>query len=121
MRPRRIPLRTLSATVASLGVLGLAGPVAGAVAATAPAPASPLLTFVPPSIGPLSVYIGPTIIGGQVISPGLYVRSPGISLPPITWTPPQMPSQLPSQMPSQLPSQLAFQLPPMSFHLPSTG
>jgi hypothetical protein len=97
-----MPLRTLSATAASLSVLGLAGPVAGAVAATAPPPASPLLTFVPPSVGPLSVYIGPTIIGGKVISPGLYVRSPGITLPPITWTPPQMLSQMSFQLPMQL-------------------
>jgi hypothetical protein len=107
MRTGKLPLRTLSATVASLGVLGLAGPVAGAVAATDPPPASPLLTFVPPSVGPLSVYIGPTIIGGKVISPGLYVRSPGISLPPITWTPPQMTSQMAFQIPWQMPVQMS--------------
>jgi hypothetical protein len=84
----------MSAAVASMSVLGLAGPVAGAVAATAPAatlPPSPLLTFVPPKVGPLNVYIGAVIISGKVISPGVSIRMPGITLPPITWMV-QMPS-----------------------------
>jgi hypothetical protein len=95
MRLARTPLRTMSATVASLSVLGLAGPVAGAVAATAPtaaAPPSPLLTFVPPKVGPINVYIGATIIGGKVISPGISIRMPGITMPTIAWTPLQVPS-----------------------------
>jgi hypothetical protein len=92
----RIP--KLSAVVAVLIPFALAAPVAGARAdATSPtAPSayshrvmgpSPLLSFVPPKVGPLSVSLGPTIIDGQVISPGVNVVSPGITLPPITWSP----------------------------------
>jgi hypothetical protein len=50
--------------------------------------ASPLITFVPPRVGPLSVNLGPTIIDGQQISPGVSVSTPGTSLPVMTWTPP---------------------------------
>jgi hypothetical protein len=32
------------------------------------------------------VNLGPTIIDGQQISPGVNVVSPGTSLPPIAWT-----------------------------------
>jgi hypothetical protein len=87
-------IRKLSAATAALSLFGIAAPVIGARAATtpavagAPALASPLLTFVPPMVGPLSVNLGATIIDGKVISPGVNVTSPGISLPPIAWTPP---------------------------------
>ena len=79
--------RSLSAAVAA--VIALAAPVAAARANTLPAASSPAptrLTFVPPKVGPLSVSLGPTIIGGQVIDPGLNVSTPGVSLPPIVWT-----------------------------------
>jgi hypothetical protein len=87
-------IRKLPAAAAVLGLVGLAAPVGGAGADTTPAtsaqpaPALPLLSFVPPKVGPISVAIGPTIIGGKVIDPGLNVSLPGISLPPIAWTPP---------------------------------
>jgi hypothetical protein len=88
--PMLIP--KLSAAAAVLSLVGLAAPVAGAVADTTPTtsapPALPLLSFVPPKVGPISVAIGPVIIGGKLISPGVNVSLPGISLPPITWTPP---------------------------------
>jgi hypothetical protein len=86
MRIRRFP-----AVAAAAGVLALAGPVAGAGAATAPAAPGPLslpsaaFTFVPPSVGPISVDIGRTIINGQIIDPGLHVLMPGVSVPPIRW------------------------------------
>ena len=85
-------VRKLSAATAVLSLFGLAAPVVGARADTTPAVslppavAFPLLTFVPPKVGPLSVNIGPTIIGGRVISPGVNVLMPGVSLPPISWT-----------------------------------
>jgi hypothetical protein len=84
-------IRRLSAAAAALGLFGIAAPVSGASAATSPpsiaqAPGSGLLTFVPPSVGPISVSIGPTIIGGKMINSGVNVSLPGISLPPITWT-----------------------------------
>jgi hypothetical protein len=82
-------LRRLFAAAAVVGVVGAAAPVSSALAdTTSPATGSPVLTFVPPKVGPLTVSIGPTIIGGKVISPGVYVLMPGVTLPPITWTPP---------------------------------
>jgi hypothetical protein len=86
-------IRTYSAAAAAAGLLALAAPVAGAHAATLPWASGPLsvpmpaLTFVPPLVGPISVDIAPTIINGKVTDPGLHVLMPGVSLPPITWTP----------------------------------
>jgi hypothetical protein len=86
--------RTLAAVAAALAPFALAAPVAGASAATTPpasAPLSaapPLLTFIPPTVGPLQVVIGGTFINGRLISSGVNVSTPGVSLPPITWSPP---------------------------------
>ena len=84
-------IRRLSAAAAVLIPLALASPVAGARADTTPtasaAAAAPArFLFVPPRVGPLSVTLGPTIIDGQMISPGVNVVTPGTSLPPIAWT-----------------------------------
>jgi hypothetical protein len=84
--------RKLAAIAAALTPLVLAAPVASAGAATDP-PASassptaaPVFTFIPPKVGPLQVIIGATYIGGKLISPGVNVSTPGVSLPPIVWT-----------------------------------
>jgi hypothetical protein len=113
----RIPIRTGFAAAASIAAagLGVAGPVAGASAATPPAasgapnvqlpanlqppanlelPANlqpPSSTFVPPKVGPLSVDIAPIIINGQIVNPALHVLVPGMSAAPITSTPPAKP------------------------------
>jgi hypothetical protein len=85
-------IRRLSAAAAVLIPLALAAPVSTALADTTPtasspsAVAPPRIVFVPPRVGPLSVNLGPTIIDGQMISPGVNVVSPGVSLPPIAWT-----------------------------------
>ena len=87
-------IRKLSAVAAALVPLGLAAHVGAASADTAPAASaspstgSPTFTFIPPRVGPLQVSLGPTIIDGQQISPGVNVSTPGTSLPPISWTPP---------------------------------
>jgi hypothetical protein len=87
-------LRRLCAAAAAVGLVGVAAPVSGALADATPAAPAPLatglpvLTFVPPKVGPITVNIGPTIIGGKVISPGVHVLMPGVSLPTLNWTPP---------------------------------
>jgi hypothetical protein len=84
-------IRSLFAAAAALIPFALAAPVPGAradtTAAPAPAAAPALLTFVPPRVGPIGVSIAPTFINGQLISPGVNVSTPGVSLPPMTWTP----------------------------------
>jgi hypothetical protein len=87
-------IRTYVATAATAtGLLAIAIPVTGASAATPPAASGapslqpPASTFVPPSVGPLSVDIGKTIINGVVINPGVHVLKPAISLPPMNLPP----------------------------------
>ncbi|MCW3013630.1 MAG: hypothetical protein JWO02_722 [Solirubrobacterales bacterium] len=85
-------IRTSVATAATaIGLLAIATPVAGASAATTPAASGapslqpPAFTFVPPTVGPLSVDIGRTIINGEVTDPGLHVLMPPVTLPPMSW------------------------------------
>jgi hypothetical protein len=46
----------------------------------------PAFNFVPPSVGPISVDIGRTIINGQIISQGVHVLMPGTTVPPLAGT-----------------------------------
>ena len=77
----------LAAAVALAGAVGLAAPLS-ARAATTPPPSSFVINFIPPRVGPISVDIGKVIIGGQVVSPGVHVRTPGTSVPAMTASPP---------------------------------
>ena len=94
-------LAAIAATISTLAVAvpmasAYAGPAgsapAGAIASPSLVPHPPLLgpwsvglVFVPPAVGPISTAIGPIIIGGVVISSGVHVSTPGVSLPPIYW------------------------------------
>jgi hypothetical protein len=83
--------RSLAAVVAAGSALIIGATVAGASMATratdpAPgrcAPPAPIdMTFVPPTVGPIGVAIGPTIIDGKVIDPGMNVTLPGATVEP---------------------------------------
>ena len=96
----RLRTRTCTAVAAATGLFAIASSAAVADTPATPgaAPAGtamPAFAFVPPKVGPLSVDIGPTIIGGQVIDPGLHVMTPGTTLPTFTW-PPSTAGQQPS-------------------------
>jgi hypothetical protein len=74
-----------TAVVVANSFLALGAGVAGANAAipTGPAPleSAPVdRTFVPPKVGPITVAIGPTIIDGKVMDPGLQVTTPGVTV-----------------------------------------
>jgi hypothetical protein len=82
--------RTLKRALATV-TIGACAALAPAGAAHADAPATTTssacrLTFVPPRMGRVLVVIGPVIIGGQVISPGVRVENPPLELPTLTVT-----------------------------------
>ena len=85
-------IRKLCLAAAGASALALAAPVTAANAADIPvAPPSgpvshPVLTFVPPSTGPICVALGPIIIGGKIISPGVNVCTSRVSAPPFVLT-----------------------------------
>jgi hypothetical protein len=83
--------RKTVATVAVAGSLFAIGAIVPAASAAAkpsttsdgcPPPAPNGTTFVPPKVGPIGVAIGPTIIDGKVIDPGMNVRVPGSTVDP---------------------------------------
>jgi hypothetical protein len=84
----KFTLKRMGTVAAATGLLAIAIPTAGASAAT-PLPIASLpttlqvpgISFTPPQVGQISVVIGPTIIGGKVIDPGLHVSTTGTSLP----------------------------------------
>ena len=78
---------TVVAAVAAVGALAPAA-VAGAATTTSTLTPPPALTFVPPSVGQLVVDIGPVIINGKLINPGVHVVKPPVTLPPLSFTPP---------------------------------
>jgi hypothetical protein len=105
MRP--IPKRSAAVSIA-LGLLAVGSPAAEAGAASpsppapSPGPAQPVaplapdalpslprLSFSPPEVGEISVAIGPIILGGKMINPGLKVTKPAVSLEPSS--PPAVP------------------------------
>jgi hypothetical protein len=88
--------RRLAAVASAVGVLAVGAPVAGASAATStgtvplPAfqlPSWPTLTFTPPAVGPIEVHIGAIIISGNVISPGMNIVMPPITVPSFLFHP----------------------------------
>jgi hypothetical protein len=89
-------VKRMATMAAATGLLAVAMPAAGASADTLPITTLPTLpttlqmpgiNFTPPQVGQIKVVIGPTIIGGKVIDPGLNVSTPGTSLPPISVPP----------------------------------
>jgi len=87
----RFRLRYAVATAAaSAAVLAAAVPAANAATPSAPPPSTlpaftlPGLQCTPPYVGPIRVVIGPIIIGGKVINPGINLSTPGVTIP---WPP----------------------------------
>jgi hypothetical protein len=88
----RFTAKRLATTAAATGLFAVAIPAAAQAATPLPATKLPTLTmpgmrFTPPQVGQISVIIGPTIIGGKVIDPGLHVSTSGTSLPTLTLPP----------------------------------
>ncbi|MDA0165647.1 hypothetical protein OM076_35600 [Solirubrobacter ginsenosidimutans] len=74
-----------TAAIGAGAVLAPAGAAhAAAPVTTASSPCT--LTFVPPRMGRVVVVIGPVIIGGKVISPGVHVENAPLELPTLTVT-----------------------------------
>jgi hypothetical protein len=98
----RSTLKRLATTAAATGLLAAVIPAAAAHAAAPHPPAAlpsldmPGINFTPPQVGQISVDIGPTIIGGKVIDPGLHVATTGTSLPKIILPPLRVPLDPPS-------------------------
>lgn len=80
------PARTLAAAAAATGIaLGAGAQVASAETPPNTPPTPAPLTFVPPRVDSIGVYIGPVIIGGRLMSPGISITMPPVTVP---WPPP---------------------------------
>jgi hypothetical protein len=82
-----------TAAVSATAALAPAGAAHAETPATNTSSAPFTLTFVPPKVSRLVVVIGPVIIGGKVISPGVHVETAGVELPTLSvtlpgWSPP---------------------------------
>ena len=86
-------IRRVFIAAAAATALVTVGSAAVAHADTTPAASaalpSPALTFVPPSVGPICVVIGPIILGGKLMNPGIHECLQGTSLPPMALQPTQ--------------------------------
>ena len=81
--------RRLAASAAGLLAIAIhAAPASAATPPTATAPpalAPVLVNFVPPKVGGLRVDIGPVLLQGKLMNPGLHVL---LQPPAIQWPPP---------------------------------
>jgi hypothetical protein len=86
----RVRLRYAAATAAASAAALVAVVPSANAATTTPPPSTlpafdlPALQFTPPAVGPIHVVIGPIIIGGHVINPGINLSTPGFTIP---WPP----------------------------------
>jgi hypothetical protein len=87
-RRRVLTLRRVLLGIAMLAAGGLLA--AGVATAEADGPNG--MQFIPPKVGGLSVGIGPTIINGQTMDPGLHVNVPEITVTLPTPAPEATPS-----------------------------
>jgi hypothetical protein len=80
--------------IAAVGAAAALAPATAGATTTTTTTTAPggTLTFVPPKVGQIVVVIGPVIIDGKVISPGVHVENPVTQIPTMTITLPTFPT-----------------------------